>query len=653
MGEGVPQFSASNNDNEVDNGERFNDTLTWVNGHHSLSFGFDFRNQNFSRLGGNNDSGTYNFARAETAATQALNGTSGNGIAGFMLGVLDNSNAFVPAHTPRWISQYYGAFVQDDWKVTPHFTMNVGLRWDVDVPRRESYANTSNFSPAVQNLAAGNIPGGMVFGNTCNCNARWADTKYHDVAPRIGFAYNPNGGKTVIRGSYGILYSPLQYTDFGGNQVQGYSGTPTFTSPNGLDPAFNWDNGFPSFAPPPFLDPSVANIGNPNWIQPRFGQPGIIQTWSFQLQRQVTKDMVASLGYVANRGQNLRSAIMNWNNIPVQDLQLGTALNQPVSNNSLGVSAPYSGFFNDWGSGAPVWRALRPYPQNDFIYMDVLQNIGQSTYQSLQATLERRLSAGLSIQTSFTWAKTITDADSILPGLNGGIAQVQNTANLNDEKALSSQDVPYIFTAAVLYELPFGKGKSMLNHGIGGAILGGWHLGTVLRYQSGVPISFGCASGIPGWQNCIRFNRQNELSPLNPAVSNGSFNPFTQNFFLPVCNFAGEAGCAFGDPNTELTGATSGVTVQQSRGGAYYFGDYPRNNGDARSPNYYNEDFSVLRNFAIHERLTFQLKAEFLNAVNRHIFSVPDANPYDATFGQVNSTIDQQRIIQFTGRITF
>jgi hypothetical protein len=582
-----------------------------------------------------------------------LNGTSGNGIASFMLGALDNSNALVPAHTPRWISQYYAAFVQDDWKVTPRFTLNLGLRWDVDVPRRESYANTSNFSPTVANPSAGNIPGGMVFGNTCNCNARWADTKYHDLAPRIGFAFNPSGGKTVIRGSYGILYSPLQYTDFGGNQVQGYSGTPTFTTPNGLDPAFNWDNGFPSFAPPPFLNASVANLGNPNWIQPRFGQPGIIQTWNFQLQRQISKDMVATLGYVANRGQNLRSALMNWNNIPVQDLQLGTALNQPVSNNTLGVTAPYSGFFADWGAGAPVWRALRPYPQNDYIYMDVLQNIGQSTYQSLQATLQRRLSAGLSLQTSFTWSKTITDADSILPGINGGIAQVQNTANLNDEKALSSQDVPYVFTAAVLYELPFGKGKSMLNHGVGAAVLGGWQVGTVLRYQSGVPISFGCAAGVPGWQNCIRFNRQNGLSPLNPSVGDGSFNPFTQRYFLPVCNFSGESGCAFGDPNTELTSATSGATVQQARGGAYYFGDYPRNNGDARSPNYYSEDFSVLRNFAIHERLTFQLKAEFLNAFNRHIFSVPDANPYDATFGQVNSTIDQQRIIQFTGRITF
>ena len=406
LGEGVPQLSAGNNDNEVDNGERLNDTLTWIKGKHNLTFGFDFRNQNFARLGGNNDSGTYNFARAQTAAYQAVNGTSGNSIASFLLGAVNRGTAFIPAHTPRWISQYYAGFVQDDWKVSPHFTLNIGLRWSVDVPRRESYSDTSNFNPDALNPAAGNLPGALVFGNLCNgCNARWADTKYHDFAPRFGFAYNPNGGRLVIRGGYGLLYSPLQYTDFGGNQIQGYAGTPAFESSDSLSAGFNWDNGFPASPPPPFTNPSAVNKANPNWIQPRFGQPGIIQSWSFQLQEQVSKDMVASLGYVGNRAQNLRSAIMNWNNIPVQNLSLGPVLNQPLTSNTSGVTAPYPNFFQDWGNNAPLWRAIRPYPQYDFIYMDVLQNIGQSTYQSLQAALQRRLSAGLSIQTSFTWPR--------------------------------------------------------------------------------------------------------------------------------------------------------------------------------------------------------------------------------------------------------
>jgi hypothetical protein len=102
-----------------------------------------------------------------------------------------------------------------------------------------------------------------------------------------------------------------------------------------------------------------------------------------------------------------------------------------------------------------------------------------------------------------------------------------------------------------------------------------------------------------------------------------------------------------------LTAAGSTTTVQQARGGAYFFGDFPRNNSDARTPNFYNEDFSVLRNFPLYERATLQLKAEFLNAFNRHIFSAPNVSPYAANFGRVTGTIDAARIIQFTMRLNF
>lgn len=364
IGEGTPAISRGNNDDNLDNGERANDTVSWTKGKHSLTFGFDFRNQLYGAYAETTATGIYNFARAQTAANQALNGTSGNSIASFLLGNLNNANATIQAHAPRWTSQYYAAFVQDDWKVTSHFTLNLGLRWDLDLPRVESYDNTSNFSPTAPNPAANNIPGALVFGSTCtNCNRRWADTKYHDFGPRFGFAYNPNGGRFVIRGGYGVIYSPLQYTDFGGSQVQGYSATPVFNSADTFTPAFNWDNGFPAFQPAPITDPSLVNKGNPNYIQPRFGQPGIIQSWSFQVQGQVSKDMVATIGYVGQRAQNLRSALMNLNNIPLQAIALGSALNQPVTSNTAGVRAPYANFFNDWGNTVNVQQALRPFPQ--------------------------------------------------------------------------------------------------------------------------------------------------------------------------------------------------------------------------------------------------------------------------------------------------
>lgn len=410
------------------------------------------------------------------------------------------------------------------------------------------------------------------------------------------------------------------------------------------------------------------NKGNPNYIQPRFGQPGIIQSWSFQVQQQVSKDMVATLGYAGQRAQNLRSALMNLNNIPNSALALGTVLNQPVLGNTAGVSAPYGNFFADWGNSVSLQQALRPFPQYGYLYMDVLQNIGQSTYNSLQASLTRRFSAGLTLQTSFTWSKTITNSDSILPGINGGINQIQDPGNLNNEKALSSQDVPYTFTAAPLYELPFGKGKPFLKGGIGAAVLGGWQVGAVLRYQSGTPVTFGCGQGIPGWDNCIRFNRVDGVSPLNQSVLNGSFSPFGANgsynsYFAPKCGYVGQPGCAFADPNNlAVAQGSSALTVQQARGGAYAFGNYPRNNGDVRNPNYFNEDISVLRNFYVtgDHRVFIQAKGEFLNVFNRHIFAIADSadtGPNSATFGRVTSTVDgfgyAQRVIQLTLRLTF
>ncbi len=641
--EGIPDLGRANNDANVDNGERFNDYVNWVKGKHSLTFGVDLRNQLYSTYGYDTDTGHYFFNRNQTAATQNLTGQSGNGFASFLLGDLNEGSRVVLGHVARWTSQYYATFIQDDWKVSSRLTLNLGLRWDLDMPRKESNNLTSNLSLNTPNPGAGGLPGAMIFGNTCtNCNPRWANTYYKDFGPRVGFAYSATD-KTVIRGGWGLYYSPLQYTDFGGEQAQGYSATPDFISPNNFNPSFAWDNGFPAFAPPPTLSPTIKNgQAHADYIDPSYGRPGVIQSWSLQVQQQVSKDMVATLGYVGQRSTRLRSALLNLNDINPSNFSRGDTLNNNLAGNTAGVAVPYPGIFTDFSSSVTVQQALRPFPQYQYIYTDVLQNLGQATYHSLQATLERRFSQGLSIQSSFTWSKNITDADSILPGINGGVQQIQNPFDLRSEKALSTQDIPYAFTAAFLYELPFGKGKSILRSGIGAAILGGWQIGGVLRYQDGVPISFGCANGIPGFDQCIRFNRTGQ-NIFNTNVTNGGFDPFTERYF--------NRG-AFADPNAQIDPATN-LTVRQERGGTYYLGNFPRTNGDARSPNYYNEDFSVIRNFHIKESVSLQLKGELLNAFNRHIFSIPDTAPNDANFGLVNGTIDSPRNVQFTLRLNF
>ena len=288
---------------------------------------------------------------------------------------------------------------------------------------------------------------------------------------------------------------------------------------------------------------------------------------------------------------------------------------------------PYAGFTGN------VSQALRPWPQYQWIYTDVLQNRGEATYDSLQATLERRFAAGLQAQLSFTWQKTITNADSRLPGINGGIAQVQNPQNLSLDRSVSSQDVPLMFVAAWLYELPFGKGKPFVKTGVAAAVFGGWQIGGVQRYQSGVPTTFCGATGIPGWDQCIRFDRVAGQDVLTAAATSGNFDPFRDRQFNRA---------AFADPNAGRTGNQP-----------FRLGNFPRNNTDARTWGYRNEDFSIIRNFRLREPVSFQLKAELLNAFNRHIFSAGNQSPNDPNFGLVTSTIDTPRNMQFTFRINF
>jgi hypothetical protein len=156
----------------------------------------------------------------------------------------------------------------------------------------------------------------------------------------------------------------------------------------------------------------------------------------------------------------------------------------------------------------------------------------------------------------------------------------------------------------------------------------------VQRYQSGSPVSFGCATAIPGWDNCVRFDRVPGQNVFSAAVLNGTFDPFVNRYYNPA---------AFVDPNAGRSG------------GAYRIGNYPRVVEFARMRPYYNEDFSMIKNMPLHfsESARLQLKAELLNALNRHVFASPDTSPYSPTFGLVTGTVDQSRIVQFALRLNF
>jgi hypothetical protein len=666
--EGMP-----NNGDNIDNGLRVVDSVTWQKGAHSLTFGTDDRYQQYSPI--NNNSPAIGFCAAQTSAYQGSS-NNGNGLASELLGNACGGSQNVYAHQSRWISWYFSGYAQDDWKISRNLTLNLGVNYSVDVPRHEAANFTSNFSATAIDPEYG-VPGALVFGTQCSgCNTKWADTYYKDIAPRLGFAYTPPwlNNKTVLRGGFGILYGPLQYDDFGGSMNAGYKSSPAFPSKNGFDPSFVIDNGYPAFAGPPNLDPGQYNgtYLPGSYIEKKAARPAAIYNWDMQLQQQLASDLVMTIGYVGSAGQNLQANNQNINNIPyaTEFSTGGNTLNAHLMNNPYGVGVPFPGYFNLWGSGITIQQALRPFPQYDFIDSGCcLQSTGHSSYDALLVSLARRFRNGLSLQASYTWSKNENDTDSALPNTNPGQPQVQNVANLRAEKAISVQDIPNTFVISYLYEFPAGKGKRFFNHGIASYVVGGWKVGGVQRYQDGQPIAFCCSVGIPGWEQAMRYDLVPGASIKSPIYRSGwkHINPFTylnggglvgsdpstNSFFNGSDTSASatqKATPAFHDQNAAINSLNS--IPGSGNNLPYQLGNTPRVT-NIRMPMWANEDFSVLKDVPIHENLGFELKAEFLDAFNRHLFNSPDVNPADFSFGIPTSTANGPRNIQITGRLRF
>ncbi|MFY9802650.1 MAG: carboxypeptidase-like regulatory domain-containing protein [Candidatus Acidiferrales bacterium] len=636
----------------IDNGLRTSDTVSWIKGKHEMKFGVDWRFQQFSPLNYQNTSGSYYFWAAQTAGTSNLNtGQTGDPIASILLGDVHDSNLSAYASQPRWLRSYFGFFAQDSYKVTPTLTVNYGLRWDIDQPNKENFDATSNIGITTPNTAAGGLPGALIFagkgaGRTGVTGERWAETYMKDFGPRLGFAWSPGilGHDTVIRGGYGIIYAPIQYADFGGFMRTGFQANPAFSSADNFNPAFNLTNGFPAYPAPPNLDPTQANFTGPDYIAKSYGRPGMIQNWSLEVQRQLASDWILSVAYVGQHSTHLRSNFDAVNSLNPQYFSMGGVLSQPIS--VAGVAPPFAGF----PGGNTVAQTLIPFPQYYGFNTDgALENLGQATYNALQAQLQHRFHYGLNLMASYTWSKTLTDADSALPyfATLAGSAGPQDYFNQKGDKAISDQDLPQNFILSYVYELPIGQGKRFLaNTGKASRLVSGWSISGVQRYESGQPFAICCATGIPAFAGSIRYDQVPGTSLLSSAFKSGSFNPGTD----PMLNIN-----ALSDPNNPcviFTGCTGAPT-----GAPYSLGTMPRVTGAIRMPDYDSEDFNIMKRTKITEGTDILLQASAINAFNRHVFNRPtDFNIYDTSgFGKLNpsSLLLGPRVLQMQLKFEF
>jgi Carboxypeptidase regulatory-like domain len=632
-----------------DNSFALLDSVSLTKGRHNLSIGGEFRYElsisGFVSL----TNGNFNFTREQTAATVASSASTGNGVASFLLGQVQNvygTNSLVTVHN---VGHYYATYIQDEFKYNRDLNLSLGLRYNVDMPFKEGKNIGSQFEPNVVNPATG-TDGALVFSGSgpgrSGLSSRWVNVYYKNVQPRVGLTWSPSflNHQTVVSATYNILTAGI----FEWQQI--YAGIPAGYSLTGqvnniaspFIPAELLDT---SSTPSPVVNPGVYGVPSSGtavnyspsqlnnqtipWNQRGFGRPGFYQTWSATVQQQVATDLIFTLGYLGSRGTHLPSNQLSVNNINPSNFALGAALNDQAT------LLPYPSF------AGTLAQSLRPYPQYSTINTAAYgENEGQLSYNAMTAKLERRYRNGLNLLASYTWSKIITDTGNIIGGSLGGAytANVQNPFDMKAEKAVSPENTPQIFVLSYLYDLPFGRNKMFLNNNKAlNYIVGGWSVTGIQRYQDGQPIGFGSATGVPGWNNNIRWNLTG-VPIQTTARRNGSFNPAIagQNLWY---NRA-----AFTDPNANVTAAT---------GLPYAFGNKPAYQDNDRSFAYLEEDFGLIKRTPITESVDIQFRAEFFNAFNRHVFGGPDSNPFDSGFGTVGGLNNSPRQGQLTLRLEF
>jgi hypothetical protein len=684
------------------------DSVSWIKGRHSFKFGIDWRSYQYSAEAAGSSSPSYTnpgFSNNQTAfapsAQDPSASSTGDPFASFLLGLPDQESLTVYSHFPRWQQNYFATFVQDDFKARKDLTLNLGIRWDIETPRHEADGDQSVLSLTAANPLTPGQPGATIFGK----GATGASTYFRDIGPRIGFAYAPGKwAHSVIRGAYSIYYAPLTYSDFGYDLTNGTSANPNFVSTDNFSTVGSL-GAFPAYTAPPSLSPALNTFtyNGQYYVAPSWGRAGMVQNWDLEVQHQIATDLIFSIGYIGQHATRLRSNLAQVNTPNPVYNSLGAALgyqvdgsdgnNGPAILQSLGITVP-SWFTPGWGSGTPnnvIGQLVRPYPQFGPITSNCcLENLGQSTYNALQTALERRFHNGLNLLASYTYSKTITDADSSFStetGFNSNVFGAQNPYNLRGEKAVSYQDVPHAFVVSYMYELPVGRGKKYLNHGAGAEVLGGWQIGGVQRYQSGDPTvinEYATANPYSGGNyryslipGVPRFGT-GRWTPANQVNANGGLlltsvspNPLGPPY-LGTANFSGgwNSGCSEGvvgpglfSPNgTSPTPANCAAYLDPSAaslatGGGYVFGNLPPVVSWWRSPAFKNEDFSILKRTRVREGQDILFKLDIPNAFNRHTFGAIDGGPGDSTFGVPggggHTVINAPRTIQATLRYEF
>jgi len=574
-------------------------SVTKLTGRHTMKSGVDFRIPRFHLNRNLNSTGTFTFNRAMTQGPDPLRATAigGFGAASLLLGAGAGGNV---THTDVFTlnRQYYGFYFQENWKLTNRFTLNLGIRYSLEIGQNEShdriaYLDLDSPNPLGQKVGLP-LRGRLGFVGRGGVSRNMVDTDKNNFGPRVGFAWRL-GENAVVRSGYGVFYAPQWIEAYDANMYASFnSNTDWVATLDGLTPENYISNPFPQgFSLPKRDRDPLTNLGATisGWI--RKEPVGYVQQWNFTIQRQVTSSLLVGIAYWGNKGTKLQrfgGVPENW--LPNRFLELKAALNELVPN-------PFFGFIEKGAlSGPRVARRqlLLPFPQYTAVNRTG-PSLGNSIHHAFTLRVEKRFTRDLTMLGSYTVAKQIDDFEDPF-----GAAPLDRE-NLRMERSVSSFDTPQRLVLSYVYELPFGRKKNLGRdwHPVLDGIAGGWSLAGITTFQSGPPVAISRPS--------VNIGRSARLEQPNvdrwfDAAAFGLAEPFT-------------------------------------------FGNVGRRLPDVRAHGVKNFDLVLSKNFYITERVNLKFRAETFNAFNTPQFAAPSGSVGAAAFGRVSSQLNRPRSIQF------
>jgi hypothetical protein len=579
---------------------QFIDNFSWIHGKHTFRFGGEFRREHYNQVGNQFARGQFTFQ--PNATQNPVTKAGGDTFADFLLGDLYQSEAAVSIASAKYRRNGWSFYIDDTWKVTAKLTLALGLRYEITPPFYDSSRNVFSVAMPYEDRTP-NVPdlsrypyferGGPCSGDVYDgihirwpqiktvCDGKLGDalvqTDYNDFAPRIGITYSP-ASKWVIRTGGGMFY----------NQD---TGNPRFDLARNIagrirvnsdlqNPTLFWSNALSN------ISGGVANITLPYAFANKYERrTPYTMEYLFNIQRQLTGDLMVEAGYLGSISRKL---------------EFLRAVNESVPGTV----------------GSAQTRA--PYP--NFGRIQLVDNSGNGAYNSLAVKLTKRFSKGFTFLSSYTWSKSMDDSSGIRVQGQDTLFP-QNSYCRKCEWALSAFDTRHRFVTSALYDVPIGKGRSLVvNNPVANAVVGGWQVGGIWTVQSGFPVT-PTVGGADRSGTGAGYDRPNTTG-VTPYLDN----PVPSRWWDPA---------AF-TPNLPGT-----------------FGSAGRNS--LIGPHYFTLDASAHKEFRMpyRESHILQFRFEAFNVLNHPVWSIPNSNVLSSGFGTTTGTAVSMRQIQFALKYSF